>query len=90
MSSFIEPERSTTKQISRGLLNATAEAVALNVLTPKMRPKNVPLLPVELSRRVVTLMAFRRRLGVNVRAFESQRPYWISLVLKVTFYPPAL
>src|SRR4051794_9278458 len=76
VSSFIEPDRSITNAISRGLAIATADALVLNVDWPSTRAKNKGDLPLTLSsRRAVTLTALPPTAsGVNVRVVESHRP----------------
>ncbi len=78
-SSFIEPDRSTTNTMSRGLAMPMAEAVVSKRLRPKTRAKNSGAL----VRRAVTRTALPPAVtGVNVPASEFQTPISTSLVVK--------
>ena len=81
MSSFIEPERSITKAMSRGLTAATADACWLIADWPKMRPKNSEVAPPLLELvRAVTLTAVAAPVeGVNVQEVAFHVPNWMSL-----------
>src|SRR3972149_484876 len=48
VSSFIDPDRSTTNAMSRGLAMATARACVENESCPKILPKNKGLVPLGL------------------------------------------
>ena len=80
VSSFIEPERSSTKAMSRGLAMATAEAFWVKSNWLKIAPKkNRDLPPVDSSVRAVTRTALPGDTeGVNVRVSTSQVPYSTS------------
>ncbi len=76
VSSFIDPERSTTRTMSRGIHQATAVAVESNWPDPNIRPKNV----FSWVTSGVTRTAFPPARGVNVRSAGSQTP--ISMLLR--------
>src|SRR5688500_3894415 len=83
---FIDPDRSTTKQMSRGLPMATALAEILSVLTPKIRLKKRRFPPVVSLHRVVTFTALPNPAdGVKTRVVEFHEPYCTSLAASATF-----
>ncbi len=89
VSSFIEPDKSTTKAMSRGLTAATAEACWLIALRPKSLPKNRPVWPPLLvSVRTVTFTAVPTVApAVKFRAVASQLPNCTSAALSTTVRP---
>src|SRR3990167_159535 len=91
VSSFIEPDRSTTKAMSRGFVVATVIADWLIEFRPRMRAKKKGVSPPVLwSVRVVTRTALPTVAdGVKTRAVGSQFPYSMSEEFSWTGLPEA-